>query len=689
MLRNRLLAARRRCFVGRAAELDLFRAALAAAEPPFSVLFVHAPGGMGKTALLRRFADLAVDAGVEHVRIDGRDIESNASGFLAALCAGLGVEADPLQTLGDRGRVVLLIDTYETLAGLDSWLREDFLPDLHTGVLVVIAGRQPPSSGWRADPGWRDELRVVSLPDLRPEETIAYLRIAGVPTRLHRQLITVTRGHPLALAVAADMVASGCETILRRLRAPDVVQPLLERFVDDLPSADHRHALQVCAQARTTTEAVLRFALERDDVRGLFEWLRGLSFVESGPHGIFPHDLARDVLVADLGWRDPEVRGRLHGQVRAHAIRRLRAAVGSEKQVATLDFLFTEYADPEFRAYWDQWATAGQALGEPAVPQDRAEIVGMVERHEGPASAAIAARWFDLEPEAFTVYRSGLRVQGFLAWLSLNTATTEDIDADPGTRSVWRYATATARPAPDQDVTMARFLIDRDAYQGASHLFNVGAVQHTLHVLDHPRLSWDFLTVADPEFWAPLWRHVGYDRTEAADFSIGDRRFAIFSRDWRTAPLPTKWAELLSGVRHHADPSASLNVSLPRPEFEAAVRQALRDYRRLDVLSHNPLISSRLIRQRADGRPAADVLAATLQEAADALRQHPRDEKLYRVIDRTFLRPARTQELAAELLGLPSSTYRRHLGQGVARIVSWLWDQESAGPRGTVGLSGK
>jgi hypothetical protein len=60
------------------------------------------------------------------------------------------------------------------------------------------------------------------------------------------------------------------------------------------------------------------------------------------------------------------------------------------------------------------------------------------------------------------------------------------------------------------------------------------------------------------------------------------------------------------------------------------------------------------------------------------LRHHPRDEKLYRVIDRTYLRPAHTQELAAELLNLPSSTYRRHLAQGVARIVSWLWDHERA-----------
>ena len=37
------------------------------------------------------------------------------------------------------------------------------------------------------------------------------------------------------------------------------------------------------------------------------------------------------------------------------------------------------------------------------------------------------------------------------------------------------------------------------------------------------------------------------------------------------------------------------------------------------------------------------------------------------------------QEAAAEVLGLPYSTYRRHLAQGVARIVAWLWDREVYG----------
>src|SRR3712207_2837788 len=61
---DRLRGARGQWFVGRAAEVELFRWALEADEPPFSVLFVHGPGGVGKTALLDAFGRAAEKAGL-------------------------------------------------------------------------------------------------------------------------------------------------------------------------------------------------------------------------------------------------------------------------------------------------------------------------------------------------------------------------------------------------------------------------------------------------------------------------------------------------------------------------------------------------------------------------------------------------------------------------------------------------
>lgn len=112
-----------------------------------------------------------------------------------------------------------------------------------------------------------------------------------------------------------------------------------------------------------------------------------------------------------------------------------------------------------------------------------------------------------------------------------------------------------------------------------------------------------------------------------------------------------------------------------------AVRQALRDLRLPDLLARNPLLRTRLLRDRAgDGEPDGPVLHAVVHEAIAALAEHPRDDKLLRAVDRTYRRPAATQERAAAVLGLPLRTYRRHLTAGVSRVVAWLWEREVYGP---------
>ncbi|GIW09435.1 MAG: hypothetical protein KatS3mg061_0492 [Dehalococcoidia bacterium] len=177
----RLAAARRQRFVGRDDERVLFRATLGATGSPVAVLDVYGPGGVGKTAVLTEFARIAGEWGVPAARLHARDVEASPTGFLLRLRAALalGEETSRLEALTCWPRGVLLLDTYETIAPLDAWLREVFLPQLPEHILVVIARRTPPAPAWRTDPGWQDLVRLLPLRNLRPDESRAYLAARG------------------------------------------------------------------------------------------------------------------------------------------------------------------------------------------------------------------------------------------------------------------------------------------------------------------------------------------------------------------------------------------------------------------------------------------------------------------------------------------------------------------------------
>ena len=691
---QRLQQAKNRWFLGRDGELELFRAALGAPQPPFTVLHVHGPGGVGKTALLRTFADEARTAGAVTVPLDARHFEPSPPGFTAAVRAAAGLEddADLGAVLGSGGRrAVVLLDTYETAAPLDDWLREQFLPELPADSIMVLAGREPPAPAWRAEAAWRELLRVIALRNLRPDDSRAYLGAAGVPEALHEPVLAFTHGHPLALSMVVDVLAQEQRHGLADFtpeRAPDVMRELLARFVANVPSPLHRRALEVCAHSRLTTEALLRAALDAGDIHDVFEWLRSLSFIEQGPYGLAPHDLARDLLDADLRWRDREQYGVQHDRVRTHVLDRIRRSAGQEQQRALLDLMFLHRSNPFTQPFWE-WESFGQAYADALTPDDHEAVLAMTARHEGEESAALAAHWLDRQPDAFIALRTGEgALFGFLAHLTLSRASPEDLELDPGTRAAWAYALRHGPPRPGEEVTQLRFMIDRDTHQRASRAVNLVSVQCCRRWLMTPNLAWDFMTVMDEGFFDPLFAYLYYDRVPAADVEVGGRRLAAYAHDWRRMPAE-QWLDLMG--RRELDvefqlPAAASGaqaqpLALSQPEFDQAARRALRDLHRADLLAANPLLRSRLVRERADaqGTPPARALAALLREAAALLAADPRDDKLLRAVDRTYLRPATTQERAAELLGLPFSTYRRHLTQGVARIAADLWERELYG----------
>src|SRR5271156_3027416 len=103
-----------RRFVGRGRELAVIERSWQA-DSPVRIVLVHGPGGIGKSTLVREVRRRAVAAGWDVRFLDGRD------GVPTSLEAREHLAGE----LGDRGRCLVLLDSYERLAPLGPFLRRE------------------------------------------------------------------------------------------------------------------------------------------------------------------------------------------------------------------------------------------------------------------------------------------------------------------------------------------------------------------------------------------------------------------------------------------------------------------------------------------------------------------------------------------------------------------------------------
>lgn len=695
-LGDRLSAARRRQFVGRQAELASFQSALASDDLPFQVLYVFGPGGVGKTTLLHEFARLCQQAKAPVTYIDARNIEPSPESFLNALRTTLGLDPSnaPLQVLrtwSDR-YFAILIDTAEALTPLDDWLRDVFLPELPDNALVILAGRNSPSTAWQADPGWQTLVRVIALRNFGPEESRDYLQRRKVPADQHKAILSFTHGHPLALSLVGELFAQRQNIRFKPEDAPDVIKVLLEQFVQKVPGPAHRSALEACALVKVMTEALLAEMLKTSNVHYLFDWLRSLSFIELGQQGLFPHDLARETLVADLHWRNPDWYAELHRRARSYYAGRLQQTAGQEQQRILFDYIFLHRDNPVVRPFLE-WQAIGSLPTQLHVGTDESILLAMVRTHEGESSARLAAYWFARQPtNTLVFYDSDGEANGFLTQLALESVAPNDRTADPAVKAAWQYLNQHAPLRPGERATHFRFWLGRDIYQAVSPVQSLIFVNVVRHYLTTPALAFTFFSCAEPDFWQPILSYADLQRLPEADYEVDGRRYGVYGHDWRATP-PHAWLTLLAEREVAtespvAPPESSMSIIvLSQPEFSTAIREALRDMRDAPatLLRNSVLLRSRMVTERLDANANNSARVALLQtlirEAAESLQSSPREAKLYRALYHTYLQPAPTQEKAAELLDVPFSTYRRHMKAGLARLTDILWQKEIGGPR--------
>jgi hypothetical protein len=505
--------------------------------------------------------------------------------------------------------------------------------------------------------------RLDQLDDADAGELLARAGVAGEDAP---RLVRLGRGHPLALALLADAARAG--TVPDRLAdAPDTIATLLESLLRDAPSEAHMTGLATCTKSWLTTEDLLRRTVG-DAAPAVWEWLARRPFVLRRPDGLSPHDLTRDVLDAEFQRRSPQRYAALHRTIHDHVLGAMRAANGLDRQLLAQHFLFLHRHSPLTAAFYEL-RERGSAAVLPARPDEHELVASIVAGSLGAAAGELARRWCADAPEGLSVVRARDGVAGFAFHLFCPTGSALEAE-DPVVAAILAHVAATAPTRDGERVNIARFFGGAQGYQRDPYAVLAGGTSSIIEWCTRP-LAASYVVFTDADYWSRFFDYLAF--RPVLELDVAGSRYVVYGNDWRRFGVEA-WLDLMNEREHSGGtgppPDALLAPApLGRDAFGVAVRAALQSLTRPEKLAGSPLVGSRL---GAD--PAA--VRSRIEAAVDALAADPRTAQSRAVLRRTYVTPSPTQEAAAEVLGLPFSTYRRHLGKAVDAVTEALWRTE-------------
>lgn len=534
--------------LGRDDELDLLHRWTGPASQTL-VVHVHGVAGIGKSALLAAFLTAERSRGTVVVRVDCRAVEPTERGFLHEVGAGSADVAEAARRLGGLGdRVLVALDDYEHFRLLDSWLRTTFVPALPENARVVLVGRDPPAPAWSTAPEWTGSSRSIALGPLPDSAALELLSRLGVAPAVGARLNRITRGHPLALRLAADGVGGRPDLSLEDAATQSVVAELTRLYLEDVRDPVTREALDAASVVRRTTQSLLRVMVPGIAPQDAVEKLRALPFVETGRDGLVLHQAVQQAISTTLRSADPE----RYRTLRRAAWRQLReeaADAGTPDHWRyTADSLYL-IDNPVCREAF--FPTGAQLLTvEPAEPRHEAAVQTLARRLEPPARAAELQAWWDETPGSFSVVldRSG-SVVGFYLMFEPGTVGRAALLADPVTAHWWRHLHE--HPVPDgARVLFLRRWLGADGGEGPSPVQAACwlDVKRTYMAL-RPDLRRVYTGVRHLDAFAPVVTRLRFhpldpdpvptdDTVHSAVLTSGRRRWMAGWPTWQ----PTSWA---------------------------------------------------------------------------------------------------------------------------------------------------
>jgi len=638
-LADRLEDRDRSRFTGRVDEIAFLDRCLDSEDPPASVVHICGAGGVGKSTLLREVARHARDRGIHVVAVDGREL-GPAPGALEAA----------LRKEEEADRLLVLLDSYERMVALDSYIRQDLLPELPDRVLVLIAGRGEPDAGWFTG-GWEALTARIDLTGLPPRDARRLLAARGLADDRVAAIVDWAAGSPLALALAADAaIADAHWNAASAPDRPEILRALLHRLVETELHDIRPSALGIAVVARNVTPDLLRAVLPGENPEEAYRQLSELTVTERLGSGLTMHELARKALLADLRQRNPVLERDLRRRVVDYLYS--RGIAGDQMMMIEMAHLVE---NPLLR--WGfSWDGNVSFRIDSVRPGDADRIESLTKEHDR-AWWQLTRRYFAEAPDRVAVARDlSDRVCGFLVSMSLATAPAF-ADDDPLAGPWLAHARHNAALG---DSVMWHAAVDFtgagkvQAMLGIAGVLRCGSPSPRFAYLPiDPRLpgAVEFAHALGAAHLAELDTRLGGEVVQCHRLDYGPGGLFPFMRDQIYSEL---------GL------SAPVPTPLPVADLET-VREILKNFRVPRELARSPLAHGSSVLERAES------VQHLVWKAADEAFGDSETEKLLRsVLIAGYLEPLRSHEEAASKLLLSRAAYFRRLRTAVERLAEHM-----------------
>lgn len=511
----------------RPTELTALCAALQEDVP--RVIHISGIAGIGKSTLLEMFTSLARDQGAVVIKLDCRTIEPTPKGLLKQLGEATGLVASGPEQVCDRfadfnARVVLAFDNYEVFQLMDTWLRQIFIPALPDNARVLLFGRERPGTGWYTTAGWHDLFKTLDLGPLSDDDAENLLNRLGVAPAGVNKIIHQTRGHPLALQLAASACRGRQQLVLTDTSLQYVLETLSRMFLADVSEPLTRQALEATSVSRRITLSMLRALFPAQAPQDIFERLAALPFAERRSDGLVIHDVVRDAIAHSLQARDPDTYLNYRRVIWRQLSTALDSAGSHELWRYTADMLFLIENPVVREAFFP--SDSHQLTVEPADAADSAALQAIISRHEGPQAAQQLLLWWLRMPQSFSVVRD---VDGNVAavYCKFTTDSVEQawLEEDPITREWLRHLRQHPLQQQQSALLCRRWLSLAEGEAPSTCQAAIWLDLKRSYMEMRPDLRRVYLTISDLAAYAPVALKLGFEVLTGQEVTLDSQTY--------------------------------------------------------------------------------------------------------------------------------------------------------------------